>query len=141
MLVLNVLGDYRAALLPSELGIAREMTLQRSIEFASGRHVGRLALAAIGQPPASISIGAGGEPIFPQGVVGSLSHTSIHAAALVSRGERHVSVGVDVGDARTLGKAAARLMTTAEITLLMSRGAGEQRGAVAQNMESEAVVL
>lgn len=122
VLVLNVLGDYRAGLLPDELGIAREMTLQRSLEFASGRHEGRLALAAIGQPPASIPMGAGGEPIFPQGVVGSLSHTSRHAAALVSRAHRHASVGVDVGDTRTLGKAAARLMTTAEIALVTAKG-------------------
>jgi 4'-phosphopantetheinyl transferase EntD len=122
VLVLNVLGDYRALLLPNELGIAREMTLQRSLEFASGRHVARLALAAIGQPPASIPIGAGGEPIFPQGVVGSLSHTSRHAVALVSGANRHASVGVDVGDARTLGKAAARLMTAAEIDLVTAKG-------------------
>jgi 4'-phosphopantetheinyl transferase EntD len=122
VLVLNVLGDYRAALLPNELGFAREMTLQRSLEFASGRHVARLALAAIGQPPASIPMGTGGEPVFPQGVVGSLSHTSRHAAALVSRAGRHASVGVDVGDARTLGKAAARLMTTAEIALMTAKG-------------------
>jgi 4'-phosphopantetheinyl transferase EntD len=122
VLVLNVLGDYRAALLPNELAIVGEMTLQRSLEFASGRHEGRLALAAIGQPPASIPMGAGGEPIFPQGVVGSLSHTSRHAAALVSRAYRHASVGVDVGDVRTLGKAAARLMTTAEIALVTAKG-------------------
>ena len=122
VLVINVLGDYRAALLPNELGIVREMTLHRSLEFASGRHVGRLALAAIGQPPDSIPMGAGGEPIFPQGVVGSLSHTSSHVAALVSRADRHASVGVDVGDARTLGKAAARLMTTAEIALVTAKG-------------------
>jgi 4'-phosphopantetheinyl transferase EntD len=137
VLMLNVVGDYRAALLPSELGIAREMTLQRSLEFAAGRHVGRLALAAIGQPPASIQIGAGGEPIFPQGVVGSLSHTSRHAAALVSRADRHVSVGVDVGDARTLGKAAARLMTTAEIALVVAKGWASTE-AQAQNVVFEA---
>jgi 4'-phosphopantetheinyl transferase EntD len=122
VLVVNVLGDYRALLLPNELGIAREMTLQRSLEFASGRHVARLALAAIGQPPASIPMGTGGEPIFPQGVVGSLSHTSRHAAALIARADRHASVGVDVDDARTLGKAAARLMTTMEIALVTSKG-------------------
>jgi 4'-phosphopantetheinyl transferase EntD len=99
--------------------------------------VGRLALAAIGQPPASIPIGAGGEPIFPQGVVGSLSHTSRHAAALVSRADRHESVGIDVGDARTLGKAAERLMTTAEIALLMAKGWASTE-AQAQNMVFEA---
>jgi 4'-phosphopantetheinyl transferase EntD len=133
VLVLSVLSDYRAALLPDELGIAREMTLQRSLEFASGRHVARLALTAIGQPPASIPIGTGGEPIFPDGVVGSLSHTSRHAGALVSRANRHASVGVDVGDARTLGTAAVRLMTTAEIALVTAKGWASTE-AQAQNM-------
>jgi len=124
VVVVDTLGDSRAALTSDEIASTNEMTLQRCLEFSAGRRVGRLALAALGEVAlVGIPIGVGGEPIWPQGVVGSISHTARYAGALVSKVSRHLSVGFDLDDGRPVGDvAAARLMTTAEIDAVIGKG-------------------
>jgi 4'-phosphopantetheinyl transferase EntD len=124
VLIVDTVGDSRASLTPDELAATSEMTLQRSREFAAGRRLGRLALAALGQAAAiGIPMGVGGEPVWPQGIVGSISHTERYAGALVAKFGRHLSVGFDLDDGRPVGDiAAAGLMTTAEIDAVIGRG-------------------
>jgi 4'-phosphopantetheinyl transferase EntD len=122
VLILDAIGDHRASLFSDEIALARDMTDQRALEFAAGRHVARTALVTLGLPGVSIPVGKGGEPLFPDGIAGSITHTSRHAAALVSGKRRYRSVGVDADDERALGTAAAYLMTAEEIALVMCQG-------------------
>jgi 4'-phosphopantetheinyl transferase EntD len=134
VLVVERIDGLEEALAAEELPLASDMQPRRLREFTAGRRVARRALAALGQARAVILIGSGGEPVWPPGIAGSLSHSTTHAAALVSRGLRHASVGIDLDDHRLIGEAAAAdLMTEEEIEVVIAQGWAHDR-ALAQNV-------
>src|ERR1700679_1440183 len=47
----------------------------RQAEFFFGRLAARSVLAALNAPPGEVSVGASREPVWPPGIVGSISHT------------------------------------------------------------------
>lgn len=74
---------------------------RRQREFCAGRACAAAALAELGQAPAaSLAIGPDGAPQWPDGYVGSISHDSGLAAAVVAPVRRLAGVGLDL--ARTL---------------------------------------
>ncbi len=74
--------------------IARSVDTRRS-EFVTARHCARMALEKLGVPPAPILKGDKGEPQWPDGVVGSLTHTRGYRGAVVGRSAVVRSVGID----------------------------------------------
>jgi 4'-phosphopantetheinyl transferase EntD len=74
--------------------IARSVAKRRN-EFVTVRHCARVALGEIGIPPAPILKGDKGEPCWPDGVVGSLTHCNGYRGAAVARAEQVRSVGID----------------------------------------------
>ena len=74
--------------------IARSVSARRS-EFVTVRHCARLALSQLGVPPVPILKGEKGEPRWPDGVVGSLTHTRGYRGAAVGRSTAVRSVGID----------------------------------------------
>jgi 4'-phosphopantetheinyl transferase EntD len=83
------------ALMPGEeLLIARSVAKRRN-EFITARHCARLALGQLGFPPVPILKGDKGEPHWPDGVVGSLTHCVGYRGAVVARSAAVRSVGVD----------------------------------------------
>ena len=74
--------------------IARAVDTRRS-EFITARHCARMALEQLGVPPAPILKGDKGEPQWPDGVVGSLTHTRGYRGAVVGRSAVVRSVGID----------------------------------------------
>ena len=74
--------------------IARSVDTRRS-EFVTARHCARMALEQLGVPPAPILKGDRGEPQWPDGVVGSLTHTRGYRWAVVGRSAVVRSVGID----------------------------------------------
>ena len=106
-----------------EVRIAEVMTPDRRREFTAGRIAAREALRLVGGPDVAIGIGAAGEPLWPAGFVGSVSHTRTHAAAFVATSSDYLSVGVDLDDERALDDAAASdLMTPEEVQRVVSAG-------------------
>jgi 4'-phosphopantetheinyl transferase EntD len=84
-----------AALLPEEaaaLGRAAEI---RRAEFAAARTCARRALSRLGLPPAPILTGLNREPLWPAGVVGSITHCRGYRAAAVAFRSRLAAVGID----------------------------------------------
>jgi 4'-phosphopantetheinyl transferase EntD len=80
---------------PEELaGIAKAVPRRRA-EFATGRHCARLALADLGVPAAPIVRGEAGAPVWPDGVVGSITHCTGYTAAAVGRAEDVAALGID----------------------------------------------
>ena len=77
-----------------ELLIARSVAKRRN-EFITVRHCARLALEQLGVPSAPILKGDKGEPCWPDGVVGSLTHCTGYRGAVVGRAEYVRSVGID----------------------------------------------
>ncbi|HEY1645372.1 MAG TPA: 4'-phosphopantetheinyl transferase superfamily protein, partial [Candidatus Saccharimonadales bacterium] len=68
-----------------------------STATASGRRVAKLALKQLGTSGLlEIPRGHRGDPIFPEGFVGSISHAAGWAIAIAAREDSFLSVGVDI---------------------------------------------
>lgn len=69
----------------------------RQAEHLAGRLAAKLAISSLGASVNStIPIGENGEPIWPQGVVASISHTSNLAMCCASLATRQAFVGIDI---------------------------------------------
>jgi 4'-phosphopantetheinyl transferase EntD len=69
---------------------------QRRLSFAVGRLAARDALAELGIGDVGIARAPSGEPLWPQGVVGAISHSNEVALALVGWRSDYVGLGIDV---------------------------------------------
>ncbi|MGY1639170.1 4'-phosphopantetheinyl transferase [Geodermatophilus sp. SYSU D00742] len=74
----------------------------RYAEFATGRALARAALGRLGVPPSAVPRGPGGAPVWPAGVLGSLTHCTGYRAAAVARAGTVPVLGVDAEPARPL---------------------------------------
>jgi 4'-phosphopantetheinyl transferase EntD len=68
---------------------------KRRHEFVSGRACARQALQKFGIAPVAIPNGERGEPLWPNGVVGSITHCLGYRAAAVARASEMASLGID----------------------------------------------
>jgi 4'-phosphopantetheinyl transferase EntD len=80
---------------PHEAMLVASAADKRRRDFALGRACAHDALAALGHDHGEIGRGEGGAPLWPPGVVGSITHTKGYAAALVAGARRFAGVGVD----------------------------------------------
>ena len=81
--------------LPEEAPLIARSVAKRRNEFITVRHCARLALGELGVPPVPILKGEKGEPCWPDGVVGSLTHCDSYRGAAVGRQDVLRSVGID----------------------------------------------
>jgi enterobactin synthetase component D len=82
------------ALLPTEAVPARRLT------FALGREAARRAFAKLSRETKPILRSPDGSPQWPEGFVGSISHTDELAVAAMSRVEQTAALGLDLEDLR-----------------------------------------
>ena len=68
----------------------------RKSEFLTGRHCARNAMQEIGASRAAIGIGTWGQPEWPAGVVGSISHDMGICLAVVGSSSRFEAIGIDL---------------------------------------------
>jgi 4'-phosphopantetheinyl transferase EntD len=87
--------DPTARLMPGEDTLVRNAVESRRREFVTGRATARRALARLGVPPVPILAGPRREPLWPDGVVGSITHCRGYRAAAVARRADVISVGID----------------------------------------------
>jgi 4'-phosphopantetheinyl transferase EntD len=81
--------------LPDEEPLIAKSVAKRRNEFITVRYCARLALAELGVGPVPILKGEKGEPCWPDGVVGSLTHTEGFRGAAVGRAGQVRSLGID----------------------------------------------
>ncbi|OBG93729.1 4'-phosphopantetheinyl transferase [Mycobacterium sp. E3251] len=81
--------------LPEEEPLIAKSVAKRRNEFVTVRHCARVAMGELGLPPVPILKGEKGEPCWPDGVVGSLTHCTGYRGAVVGRSEAVRSVGID----------------------------------------------
>ncbi|BDX33023.1 4'-phosphopantetheinyl transferase [Mycobacterium antarcticum] len=81
--------------LPEEEPLIARSVAKRRHEFITVRHCARQALGELGLPPVPILKGDKGEPCWPDGVVGSLTHCEGFRGAVVGRDAHVRSVGID----------------------------------------------
>ncbi len=81
--------------LPEEEPLIARAVAKRRNEFVTARHCARVAMSRLGVPDAPILKGDKGEPCWPDGVVGSLTHCDGYRGAVVGRRAAVRSVGID----------------------------------------------
>jgi 4'-phosphopantetheinyl transferase EntD len=81
--------------LPEEEPLIARSVAKRRNEFITVRYCARQALGELGLPPVPILKGDKGEPCWPDGVVGSLTHCQGFRGAVVGRQTDVRSVGID----------------------------------------------
>ena len=74
--------------LPEEEPLIAKSVAKRRNEFITVRHCARIALGELGVGPVPILKGDKGEPCWPDGVVGSLTHCEGYRGAVVGRSAR-----------------------------------------------------
>jgi 4'-phosphopantetheinyl transferase EntD len=67
----------------------------RRRDFALGRFCARAALARLGYANAVIARQQNGAPVWPAGIVGSITHTKGYAAAMAGNAHDFLGVGID----------------------------------------------
>ncbi len=83
------------SLTPQERDVVRKSAPKRVLDFAAGRACARMALAELGIHDFSLLPGPHREPLWPPGMVGSITHTKGYTAAVVARGRELSSIGID----------------------------------------------
>jgi enterobactin synthetase component D / holo-[acyl-carrier protein] synthase len=86
-------GDQE--LFPAEAAAIATADPVRRSEFAAGRAVARAALARLGVPAGPILPGRAGEPQWPGGVVGSITHCAGYRACAVAPARDMAAIGID----------------------------------------------
>jgi enterobactin synthetase component D / holo-[acyl-carrier protein] synthase len=81
--------------LPEEEPLIAKSVPKRRNEFITVRHCARIAMGELGVPPVPILKGEKGEPRWPDGVVGSLTHCTGYRGAVVGRARAVRAVGID----------------------------------------------
>jgi 4'-phosphopantetheinyl transferase EntD len=77
---------------------------KRRREFVTGRACARQALARLGFRPRSVPSGRRGEPLWPHGVVGSITHCRGYVACAVASREILAAIGIDAEPHAALGE-------------------------------------
>jgi 4'-phosphopantetheinyl transferase EntD len=77
-----------------EAAIARAVEKRRR-EFATGRSLARRALRQLGFEPCAIPMGRRGEPLWPAGVAGSITHCKGYRACAAARRSELATLGID----------------------------------------------
>lgn len=80
---------------PAEESLIARAVDKRRKDFIGARHCARLALAQLGEPPVAILKGERGAPIWPKGIVGSLTHCAGYRGAALAYSLQVRSIGID----------------------------------------------
>jgi 4'-phosphopantetheinyl transferase EntD len=84
-----------ARLFAEEQALLANAVEKRRREFTTARACAREALGRLGLPAVAIPAGARGEPLWPAGVVGSITHCDGYRAAALARGGKIATIGID----------------------------------------------
>jgi enterobactin synthetase component D len=88
--------DAAADLAPAEVALGRGVAPSQLDDLRRGRTAARRALRTLGASETTVLREPNGAPVFPDGFVGSISHTAGRALAAVGRTEQVGGLGVDV---------------------------------------------
>jgi 4'-phosphopantetheinyl transferase EntD len=113
------------SLYPEEYALVERAVEKRQAEFATARSLARRSMRELGLPVGPILRGDQREPIWPAGILGSMTHADGCAVACVARPGAVRSVGIDVELAERVGKDLwGKLFTKAELRFLAGKEAG-----------------
>lgn len=100
---------------------------KRQAEFLAGRLCARAALSVLGQGGLTVGIGDHREPLWPAGIVGSISHNGSFAAAIACPAASLAGIGIDIENiigAEARAAMAELVVTPAELAYLRALHTG-----------------
>ena len=137
--------DHRSALSADERAHIGHAVESRQFAYATGRYLARRALAETGVAASSIPTHASRRPVWPEGVVGSITHSRRYAIAVVGVRTGLAGIGVDLEvDGRVTEDIAETVMSPDERNWcegLVLRGAGPPPTAYTANFSAKEAVF
>lgn len=115
-----------APLYPAEEALVARAVPKRRAEFATARRCARAALARLGHAPAPLLTGERGAPLWPDGVVGSITHTDGYRAAIVADHHEMATVGLDAEPNLPLPDGVGRLVASPAETAALAALSAQQ---------------
>ncbi|WP_205955876.1 4'-phosphopantetheinyl transferase family protein [Pantoea stewartii] len=98
---------------------------KRQAEFIAGRYMAKLCLEALSVVDHNVLIGSHREPLWPEGIIGAISHTCDRVVALVADKIDYRFAGLDVEnwlDAETVELTGSDIHSNSEFNLLRDQG-------------------
>jgi 4'-phosphopantetheinyl transferase EntD len=106
--------DESSVLFPEEAASLRDSVPSRRRDFTLGRWCARQALEALGISPAALPVGPHRMPVWPRGVVGSITHCAGFVGAVVAPEDQVRAIGFDAEPALPLDADLVSFICTAE---------------------------
>lgn len=97
----------------AEVPLIENAIEKRRREFSAGRCCARKALKALGCADVPIVHNQYGAPLWPQGIVGSITHSNTYAAAAAAKSSKIRGLGLDMETVSRISPAIARKILTA----------------------------
>lgn len=123
-------------LLPGELEATERMVPKRLREFTAGRVLARQACVALGFASVPIPVAPDRRPLWPSGVVGSISHTDEHVGVAVGPGATLRGIGLDLEKAEDLPPETIPLVATAGEQRHVATWPADERGLIYKRLFS-----
>ncbi|WP_246090356.1 4'-phosphopantetheinyl transferase family protein [Nonomuraea deserti] len=95
VVAVDTFDDHDAMLFPAEEEVISRSVETRRKEFVTARMCARQAMSLLGLPPQPLLPGLRGEPQWPKGFVGSITHCAGYRGAVVSPGSDTITIGID----------------------------------------------
>ena len=95
-LALRAIEDCQEPRYQSDLDAVINAVTSRQREYIAGRVLARELLGRLGVDAQTIASGPKREPLWPKGIVGSISHNELFCAAVVAQNSVVTSVGIDI---------------------------------------------
>ncbi|WFE50393.1 4'-phosphopantetheinyl transferase superfamily protein [Micromonospora sp. WMMD1155] len=107
--------DWLGALLPAEQACLGERAVEtRRRDFAAGRSCARRAMTDLGLPPTAVPAAPDRSPVWPAGVVGTITHTTGYCAAAAAHTTDVRSVGMDAEQHHEINPGVRRMVLLPE---------------------------
>ena len=121
-----------AVLLPEEESAIKGAVNKRRLEFAAGREAARRAMEDLDLTPGAIPMAADRSPLWPDGVVGSITHCNDICIATVARKASKHGIGIDIEPDRPLHPDLEEVICTPSERAWLDTQNIEQRGHLAK---------
>jgi enterobactin synthetase component D len=111
---------------PEADAVARAVP-QRVAEFTAGREAARRAMTALGHAPTAVPAGPDRAPVWPEGLIGSISHSNGLCLAVLGWAAAHHALGVDLeGDQPLDAELIAEICHPEDVSDLLPEARGMQ---------------
>ena len=110
-------SDFQHSEVHPPVSIQRSVA-KRQVEFLAGRLCARAALQQIDHLDCVPAIGEDRAPVWPEHIIGSITHSTGHAAAVVGHKAQWLGLGIDLENMLTLKRAerlAGDILTSEEL--------------------------